>query len=170
MLIKLLNLNNLLLFLIILFILTSLTYSEEVFIEIDNPRFSEKGLSDRTYEIKAEKGLKSDNELKLFAIEGKFKTVKDGKWIYLEADKGNYFQDNNFIELQENIIFYTDDGEKLSSNYATFDIQNDIIELAENVSHESMRGLILSDSSIITNNFNKITYFGNVESLINTSE
>ena len=50
----------------------------------------QKGLSDKTYEIKAEKGLKSDNELKLFAIEGKFKTVKDGKWIYLEADKGNY--------------------------------------------------------------------------------
>ena len=138
--IKLLNLDNLLSSLIILFILTSITYSEEVFIEIDNPRFSEKGLSDKTYEIKAKKGLKSDNELKLFVIEGKFKTAKDGKWIYLEADKGNFSQDNNFIEL------------------------------AENVSHESIKGLILSDSSTITNNFNKITYFGNVESLINTSE
>ena len=168
--IKLLNLDNLLSSLIILFILTSLTYSEEVFIEIDNPRFSEKGLSDKTYEIKAEKGLKSDNELKLFAIEGKFKTVEDGKWIYLEADKGNYSQDNNFIELQENIIFYTDDGEKLSSDYATFDMQKDIIQLLENVSHKSMRGLILSDSTTITNNFNKITYFGNVESFIKTSE
>ena len=141
-----------------------------MFIEIDNPRFSEKGLSDKTYEIKAEKGLKSDKELKLFVIKGKFKTAKDGKWIYLEADKGNYFQNNIFIELQENIIFYTDDGEKLSSNYATFDIQNDIIELTENVSHETMKGLILSDNSVITNNFNKITYFGNVVSLINTSE
>ena len=77
MLVKLLNLDNLLLSLIILFVSTALTHSEEVFIEIDNPRFSEKGLSDKTYEIKAEKGLKSDNELKLFAIEGKFKTVKD---------------------------------------------------------------------------------------------
>ena len=170
MLIKFFNLNNLLLFLVALFISISLVYSEDLFIEIDNPKFSEKGLSDKTYEIKAEKGLKSDKELKLFVIEGKFKTAKDGKWIYLEADKGNFFQNNNFIELQENIIFYTDDGEKLSSNYATFDIQNDIIELAENVSHESMKGLILSDSSTITNNFNKITYFGNVESLINTSE
>ncbi len=170
MLIKLLNLDKLLLTLFILFISPSLTYSEELIIEIDNPKFSEKGLSDKTYEIKAEKGLRSDKELKLFVIEGKFKTAKDGKWIYLEADKGNFSQDNNFIELQENIIFYTDDGEKLSSNYATFDIQNDIIELAENVNHESMKGLILSDSSTITNNFNKITYFGNVKSLINTSE
>ena len=170
MLIKLLRINFLLLPALLLFILINLARSEELVIEIDNPKFSEKGLSDKTYEIKAEKGLKSDNELKLFVIEGKFKTAKDGKWIYLEADKGNFSQDNNFIELQENIIFYTDDGEKLSSNYATFDIQNDIIELAENVSHESMKGLILSDSSTITNNFNKITYFGNVESLINTSE
>jgi hypothetical protein len=170
MLIKFLYLNNLLLFLVALLISTTLSSSEELFIEIDNPKFSEKGLSDKTYEIKAEKGLKSDNELKLFLIEGKFKTAKDGKWIYLEADKGNFSQDNNFIELQENIIFYTDDGEKLSSNYATFDIQNDIIELSENVSHESIKGLILSDSSTITNNFNKITYFVNVESLINASE
>ena len=170
MLIKFLSLNSLLLFLVALFISTTLSSSEELFIEIDNPKFSEKGLSDKTYEIKAEKGLKSDNELKLFLIEGKFKTAKDGKWIYLEADKGSYSQDNKFIELEENIIFYTDDGEKLSSKYATFDIQNDIIELVENVSHKNIKGLILSDSSIITNNFNKITYFGNVESLINASE
>ena len=170
MLIKFLNLDNLLFSLVIFFISTSLIYSEESFIEIDNPKFSEKGLSDKTYEIKAEKGLKSDNVLKLFVIEGKFKTVKDGKWIYLEADKGSFSQDSNFIELQENIIFYTDEGEKLSSNYATFDIQNDIIELAENVSHKSLKGLILSDSSIITNNFNTINYSGNVVSLINTEE
>tara|TARA_B100001027_G_scaffold211820_1_gene180460 strand:- start:451 stop:963 length:513 start_codon:yes stop_codon:yes gene_type:complete len=170
MLIKFLSLNSLLLFLVALFISTTLSSGEELFIEIDNPKFSEKGLSDKTYEIKAEKGLKSDNELKLFLIEGKFKTAKDGKWIYLEADKGSYSQDNKFIELEENIIFYTDDGEKLSSKYATFDIQNDIIELVENVSHKNIKGLILSDSSIITNNFNKITYFGNVESLINASE
>ena len=95
MLIKFFSLNNLLLSLVVLFILITLIHSEDLFIEIDNPRFSEKSLSDKTYEIKAEKGLKSDNELKLFAIEGKFKTVKDGKWIYLEADKGNYSQDNN---------------------------------------------------------------------------
>ena len=170
MLIKFLSLNSLLLFLVALFISTTLSSGEELFIEIDNPKFSEKGLSDKTYEIKTEKGLKSDNELKLFLIEGKFKTAKDGKWIYLEADKGSYSQDNKFIELEENIIFYTDDGEKLSSKYATFDIQNDIIELVENVSHKNIKGLILSDSSIITNNFNKITYFGNVESLINASE
>ena len=146
-----------------------LVKSEELIVEIENPRFSEKGLNDRTYEIKAKKGLKSDNELSLFVIEGKFKTEKDGKWIYLEADKGNFSQTSSFITLEKNIVFYTEDGESLKSNYATFDMINDIIELKDNVSHKNLDGLINSDSSIITDNFNKIIYIGNVESTILTS-
>ena len=55
MLIKFFSLNNLLLSLVVLFISITLIYSEDLFIGIDNPKFSEKGLSDKTYEIKAEK-------------------------------------------------------------------------------------------------------------------
>ena len=170
MLIKLLRIMQIILILAISLIATQFSRGDELVIEIDNPKFSEKGLNDKVYEIKAKKGLKTDNELKLFIVEGKFKTVENGKWIYLEAEKGNFSQTNNLIELESNIIFYTDDGEKIQSNYATFDMNENIIKLKENVSHESMKGIILSDSSIITNNFNKINYFGNVESLINTSE
>ena len=35
----------------------------DLIIEIDNPRFSEKGLDEKQYEIKAEKGLKSGENL-----------------------------------------------------------------------------------------------------------
>ena len=87
----------------------------------------------------------------------------------MEADKGNFSQTTNFIELEKNIIFYTEDGEKIRSNYATFDMNNDLIKLSENVSHENIEGLILSDSSVITNNFNKIMYLGNVETIIKNS-
>jgi hypothetical protein len=45
-------------------------------------------------------------------------------------------------------------------------MNNDVIKLNDKVSHESIKGLILSDSSIITNNFNKIIYLGNVKSFI----
>ena len=170
MLIKLLRINFLLLPALLLFILINLARSDELVIEIDNPKFSEKGLNDKTYEIKAKKGLKSDNDLELFTIEGKFKTQKNGRWVYLEAEKANFSQITNFIKLEENIILYTDEGEKLRSHYATFDIENDIIELQEKVSHESDGGIILSDRTIITNNFNKIIYNGNVVSTINISE
>ena len=148
------------------FINTTFTVSDELIVEIDNPKFSEKGLNDKVYEIKAEKGFKSESALELLTVEGKFKTGKKGRWIYLEADKGNFSQETNHIELENNIIFYTDDGEKIKSDRASFDMNNDVIKLNEKVSHESIKGLILSDSSIITNNFNKIIYLGNVKSLI----
>ena len=143
---------------------------DELIIEIDNPKFSEKGLNDKVYEIKAKKGFKSDNQLELITVEGKFKTKADGKWIYLEADKGNFSQTQNFIELENNIIFYTDDGEKIKSNYAIFDMNKDIIKLNENVSHESIEGLVFSDSSIISSNFSKIIYAGNVETIIKSEK
>ena len=66
----------------IIFLTATFVVSEDLVIEIDNPKFSEKGLNDKVYEIKAKKGLKSNEELELFTVEGKFKTKKDGKWIY----------------------------------------------------------------------------------------
>ena len=153
-----------------IFIMTLVNASEVLVIEIDNPKFSEKGLNDKIYEIKAKKGFKSENELELFVVEGKFKSEKNGKWIYLEADKGSFSQSTNLIVLEKNIIFYTDDGEKIHSDRAIFDMNNNIIKLSENVSHRSIEGLIISDNSIISDNFNKISYTGNVKSEINNIE
>jgi len=153
-------------FLILLASITILS-SDELVIEIDNPKFSEKGLNDRIYEIKANKGLKSNDSLELFLVVGKFKTENNGKWVYLEADKGNFIQASNFIILENNIKFYTEDGETVKSDLASFDMEQDMIILQNNVRHESPSGLILSDNSTITNNFSNIVYKGNVTSVIN---
>ena len=59
------SIKNLLLLLVIFFIVTFFAKSDELVIEIDNPKFSEKGLNDKVYEIKAKKGFKSDNQLLL---------------------------------------------------------------------------------------------------------
>ena len=48
-------------------------------------------------------------------------------------------------------------------------MKNDVIKLQEDVSHKNSKGLILSDHSTITNNFNKIVYMGNVTSILNKS-
>ena len=62
---------------VIFFLLIINSSANEVVIGVDNPKFSEKGLDDKIYEIKAKKGLKSGDDLKLFLIEAKFKT-KEG--------------------------------------------------------------------------------------------
>ena len=151
-------------FIFILFflnILNATANDSETIIEIDQPRFSEKGLDQKSYEIKAQKGLRSSEKLVLFDVEGKFKT-NDGLWIYMNADEGNYEQTKNTIKLYDNVQFYTEDGDKITSNNAIFEMNEDLIILRTNVFHENQDMRIKSDTTTISNNFENILHEGNV--------
>ena len=157
-------LNRSLIFIFILFLLNILIATandSETVIEIDQPRFSEKGLDQKSYEIKAQKGLRSSDKLVLFDVEGKFKT-KDGLWIYMNANEGDYEQTKNIISLSDNVNFYTDDGDKITSNNAVFKINEDLIILRKNVFHKNKKLRIKSDTTTISNNFDNIIHEGNV--------
>ena len=151
-------------FFLILFFLSifnAIANDSETIIEIDQPRFSEKGLDQKSYEIKAQKGLRSSEKLVLFDVEGKFKT-NDGLWIYMNANEGNYEQTKNIIKLFDNVQFYTDEGDKISSNNAIFKINEDVIVFRNNVFHENKELRIKSDITTISDNFDNIFHEGNV--------
>ena len=151
-------------FIFILFLLSILKATandSETIIEIDQPRFSEKGLDQKLYEIKAQKGLRSRDKLVLFDVEGKFKT-NDGLWIYMNANEGDYEQTKNIIKLSDNVQFYTDDGDKISSNNAIYKLDEDLIIFKKNVFHENKELKIKSDTTTISNNFYNILHEGNV--------
>ena len=147
--------------LILILFQTRLLSSESLGIEIDNPRFSEKGLDNRLYEIKAEKGIQRDGNLELFIVEGKLRT-DSGIWIYLNARKGNFDQVENLIELNGEINFYTDEEDKFQSDNALFSINDDLVEFNKNVKHIRGNNIITADESKIISNFNHIIYKGNV--------
>ncbi len=150
---------------LLLSLFQSQSYSNEnLEIEIDNPRFSEKGLDKRLYEIKAARGIQKENNLELFFVEGKLRT-DSGTWLYLNAKKGNFNQLENFIELSGEIIFYSDENDKFHSDYALFLIDNDSIEFNKNIKHIKGSNIITADESKIKNNFNHIIYEGNVSTL-----
>ena len=135
--------------------------NENLEIEIDKPKFSEKGLDKRLYEIKAEKGIQREGNLELFIVEGKLRT-DSGVWIYLNAKKGNFDQVENLIELNGEINFYTDEEDRFQSDKALFSINDDLVEFNNNVKHIRGNNIITADESIIRNNFNHIVYEGNV--------
>ena len=156
------SLNRYFIFILFFFNILNVTANDsETIIEIDQPRFSEKGLDQKSYEIKAQKGLRSSEKLVLFDVEGKFKT-NDGLWIYMNADEGDYKQTKNTIELSDNVQFYTDDGDKITSNNAIFKMNEDLIILRKNVFHENKELTIKSDTATISHNFDNIFHEGNV--------
>ena len=151
-------------FILILFFLSNLNAianNNETIIEIDQPRFSEKGLDQKSYEIKAQKGLRSSEKLVLFDIEGKFKT-NNGLWIYMNADEGDFKQEENIINLNKNVSFYTEYGDRILSENAIFKMNDDLIIFRNNVFHENSDGVIKSSIVTVSNNFNNIVYEGHV--------
>ena len=149
-------------FLFTLILLQFNSFSDEnLEIEIDKPKFSEKGLDNRLYEIKAERGIQRENNLELFTVEGKLRT-DTGIWIYLEAKRGNFDQIENLIELSGEINFYTDEEDRFRSDKAIFSINDDLVEFNSNVKHIRTNGVIIADESKVKNNFNHIVYQGNV--------
>ena len=148
-------------FLISILFQTNLFSNENLEIEIDKPKFSEKGLDNRLYEIKAEKGIQREGNLELFIVEGKLRT-DSGIWIYLNAKKGNFDQVKNLIELNGEINFYTDQEDRFQSDNALFSINDDLIEFNNNVKHVKGSNIITANESKIKNNFNHIVYKGDV--------
>ena len=157
------NISKLSIFVLSILIIfqSELFSNENLEIEIDKPKFSEKGLDNRLYEIKAEKGIQKEGHLELFIVEGKLRT-DSGIWIYLNAKKGNFDQLENLIKLTGEINFYTDEEDRFQSDSALFSINDDLVEFNNNVKHIRGSSVIAADKSIIRNNFNHIVYKGNV--------
>ena len=157
------NISKLSFFFLLISILfqTNLFSNENIEIEIDKPKFSEKGLDNRLYEIKAEKGIQREGNLELFIVEGKLRT-DSGIWIYLNAKKGNFNQVENLIELKGDINFYTDEEDRFQSDTALFSINDDLVEFNNNVKHIRGSSIIRADESKIISSFNHIIYKGNV--------
>ena len=153
------NISKLSFFFLLISILfqTNLFSNENLEIEIDKPKFSEKGLDNRLYEIKAEKGIQREGNLELFIVEGKLRT-DSGIWIYLNAKKGNFNQIENLIELSGEINFYTDEEDRFRSDKAFFSINDDLVEFKNNVEHTRGTSIIIADETKIKNNFNHIVY------------
>jgi len=140
--------------------------NSEIPIEIENPIFTTKGVNEMPYTIKAALGIQRGNNLELYEIEGKIKN-RDNIWIYINADKGNYNQISKIVFLFNNIEVYSDNEERLISDEAVIDIEQDVITLLSNVKYENQNNSIEADKSVIKNKFKSFEYFGNVKTNIN---
>ena len=146
--------------------MTLIARSEEIVVEIQNPKFYEKSLDDKAYEIKANKGFKKGENLKLLIIEGKFKT-ENGSWIYLKADKGAFSQSTGVVELEDKIQVYTEGDDLISSDIAKINMKNESIQFIENVEYFGPNRKISSDFSEMSGDFKNIYFEGNVLSNLN---
>ena len=131
-------------------------------VEISNPIFKSKGLNTDTYIIKADKGIQNGDNIELNKIRAEFE-VKNGKILYVYADKGDYSQLNETIKLSKNVQIIDELNNKTSTKKALIDIKMKKITLSEEVISISANSSVKSDTSVIDDLNKTITYSGNVK-------
>jgi len=131
-------------------------------IEILNPTFINKGLDENPYKIAAKKGIQINEDIELYTVTGKF-TDKDKKLIYISADKGYYSQNKQVIELTGNVLIYDDLGNKTSAENVIIDIEIKKVFLTNKVISVTDTSEIQSNSSIVDDENDFVTYNGNVK-------
>ena len=133
--------------------------------KISNPIFKSKGLESNPYTIKADKGIQDDNYIELHNVKAEFEG-KNNKIFYVSADRGIYNQRYETIELIENVIILDELKNKTSTNKAVIELNVKKITLLEEVVSVTSKATISSNSSILDELNNTITYLGNVKAKI----
>jgi hypothetical protein len=130
--------------------------------EISNPVFKSKGLETNSYTIKADKGIQEEDFLKLYNLKAELEG-KNNKVFYVSADKGLYDQLNETIKLSGNVIILDELKNKTTTKKALIEIERKKITLLEEVVSISANSYISSNSSIVDEINNTVTYTGDVK-------
>ncbi len=130
--------------------------------EISNPVFKSKGLESHSYTIEADKGIQDDGYIDLYNVKAEFEG-DNNKIFYVSADKGIYKQQYEIIELLGNVVILDELKNKTSTNKAVIEVNKKKITLLDEVVSVSSKVYVSSNSSILDELNNTITYLGNVK-------
>ena len=133
--------------------------------EISNPIFKSKGLESNSYTIEADKGIQEDGYIELYNLKAEFEGEND-KIFYVSANKGIYKPQHETIELIENVVILDELKNKTSTHKAVIDLNVKKITLLDEVITETSKAYISSNTSILDELNDTITYLGNVKAQI----
>ena len=133
--------------------------------EISNPIFKSKGVESNSYTIQADKGIQEEDYIELYNVKAEFEGEND-KIFYVSADKGIYKQQDETIDLTENVVILDEIKNKTSTNKAVIELNIKKVTLLEEVITVTSKAYISSNTSILDELNNTITYLGNVKAQI----
>ena len=138
------------------------TNSSSNITEISNPVFRSKGLETSSYKIMASKGIQKESYIELYNLKAELEG-KNNKILYVIADKGSYNQKNETIKLSGKVIILDELKNKTTTEKALIQIKKKKITLLEEVVSISKTSNISSNSSVVDEVSNTVTYTGNVK-------
>ncbi len=136
--------------------------------ELINPHFESHDADQQPYNITADRAYQDQDRLDLVHLEKPKAdmSLKDGSWVELEANNGQYDQEKGLLSLHGKIKLFHDDGYVLHTNRLDIDIERQYAETGLPVSGEGPAGTLQASGMKAQGNKGAIIFKGPAKATI----
>ena len=137
--------------------------------ELLNPRFESEDTNQQPYTITAKKAFQESADLNRVILDKPVADIslKDGAWLAIEAEKGEFEQVKQVLTLENNVKLFHDDGYEMTTNAVDMDIVNEKAISTSPVKGHGPMGQIKSQGLIADGKTGIITFQGPATLTIN---
>ena len=148
----------------------SLESTDKISFDMDNGDFYGQGDNDTLFSVNVSnfKENKDDQVMLFKQIKGKI-FLKDGSWIDISTDDGNYKKTNNIFSMQGNIYLFDSDDNKIYTDKANVNLKDMSVSGDEKIRAITNFGEIESDGFYFKKN-ETYHFLGKVKGKIDTSK
>lgn len=137
--------------------------------ELLNPRFESEDDNQQPYTITAKKAYQESENLDRVVLDKPVADIslKDGAWLAIEAEKGEFGQLKQTLTLQDKVRLFHDDGYEMTTDSVDMDIINEKAISTSPVQGQGPMGNIKSQGLIADGKTGIITFQGPATLTIN---
>ena len=148
----------------------SLESTDKISFDMDNGSFYGQGDDDTLFSVNVSnfKENKEDQIMLFSKIKGKI-FLKDGGWIDISTDDGNYKKTNNIFSMQGNIYLFDSDDNRIYTDRAEVNLKDMSVSGDEKIRAITNFGEIESDGFYFKKN-DTYHFLGKVKGTIDTSK
>jgi lipopolysaccharide export system protein LptC len=131
--------------------------------EMQNPKFHGIDKNNRPFNITALKGISlADNKILLDNINGDI-TLKDGSWISILSEQGNYNVETQELFLNGKVNLFMDNSYEFFTESANINLEENMATGVEKVRIQGKIGVLDANGFIIKNSGDEVLFLGGVK-------
>lgn len=130
--------------------------------ELTKPRFESRDKKSQPYTITANKAIQSETQKNKIYLDKPMAdmTLSSGTWVAVEADQGEYTENEEELLLKGNVHFFEDGGYSLETESMSINLNNQTAHSDNPVKAHGPAGILNAQGLTAKQNENKIIFKG----------
>lgn len=137
--------------------------------ELASPRFESQDKDAQPYTVTATRAYQKEDDLNEIVLDAPVAdmSLKDGKWVSLKADHGEYKQDSQDLRLEGSVILYHDSGYEFETEALDVNVKTQQTSSDKPVSGQGPTGTIKATGLTGDGNSGQLIFKGPAKLILN---